>query len=215
MKISDNGDGMTNKIDEALKRQMKDEFVHGYVDENGVRQYPTIVALSKRHDVANVSLHRRSKSEDWQKEKNRVQTEYEDAITQDRMRKMITHGSNLDDRSINLALVMLGDAARRITEDQVNRLELKKILKQNDSPARNEELKDFFLVSKVLTPHEINTISSMVSNAQKIGKLALGQAQEISKVSANVTAPDSLREVIEQLEELATQKSSGARHTIQ
>lgn len=215
MKISDNGDGMTNKIDEALKRQMKDEFVHGYVDENGVRQYPTIIALSKRHDVANVSLHRRSKSEDWQKEKNRVQTEYEDAITQDRMRKMITHGSNLDDRSINLALVMLGDAARRITEDQVNRLELKEILKQNDSPARNEELKDFFLVSKVLTPHEINTISSMVSNAQKIGKLALGQAQEISKVSANVTAPDSLREVIEQLEELATQKSSGARHTIQ
>ena len=215
MKISDNGDGMTNKIDEALKRQMKDEFVHGYVDENGVRQYPTIVALSKRHDVANVSLHRRSKSEDWQKEKNRVQTEYEDAITQDRMRKMITHGSNLDDRSINLALVMLGDAARRITEDQVNRLELKEILKKNDSPARNEELKDFFLVSKVLTPHEINTISSMVSNAQKIGKLALGQAQEISKVSANVTAPDSLREVIEQLEELATQKSSGARHTIQ
>tara|TARA_R110000803_G_scaffold101593_1_gene169530 strand:+ start:73 stop:720 length:648 start_codon:yes stop_codon:yes gene_type:complete len=215
VKISDNGDGMTNKIDEALKRQMKDEFVHGYVDENGVRQYPTIVALSKRHDVANVSLHRRSKSEDWQKEKNRVQTEYEDAITQDRMRKMITHGSNLDDRSINLALVMLGDAARRITEDQVNRLELKEILKKNDSPARNEELKDFFLVSKVLTPHEINTISSMVSNAQKIGKLALGQAQEISKVSANVTAPDSLREVIEQLEELATQKSSGARHTIQ
>ena len=215
MKISDNGDGMTNKIDEALKRQMKDEFVHGYVDENGSRQYPTIVALSKRHDVANVSLHRRSKSEDWQKEKNRVQTEYEDAITQDRMRKMITHGSNLDDRSINLALVMLGDAARRITEDQVNRLELKEILKKNDSPERNEELKDFFLVSKVLTPHEINTISSMVSNAQKIGKLALGQAQEISKVSANVTAPDSLREVIEQLEELATQKSSGARHTIQ
>lgn len=215
MRISDNGDGMTNKIDEALKRQMKDEFVHGYVDEKGVRQYPTIIALSKRHDVANVSLHRRSKSEDWQKEKNRVQTEYEDAIAQDRMRKMISHGSNLDDRSINLALVMLGDAARRITEDQENRIKLQKIINQEDGPSKDQSLKDFFLVSKVLSPHDISTISSMVSNAQKIGKLALGQAQEISKVSANVTAPDSLREVIKQLDELATQKSSGARHTIQ
>ena len=44
MKIYDNGYAMTNKIDEATKIKIKDEFVHGYVDENGVRQYPTVQA---------------------------------------------------------------------------------------------------------------------------------------------------------------------------
>ena len=59
MKIYDNGEDMTNKIDEALKLKIKDEFVHGFVDENGVRQYPTVQALSKRHDVAYSSSHER------------------------------------------------------------------------------------------------------------------------------------------------------------
>jgi hypothetical protein len=206
---------MTNKIDEALKLKIKDEFVHGFVDGNGVRQYPTIQALSKRHEVAYASLHRRSNSEDWQSQKNRVQTEYENAVTQERLQKMIDYGARLDDQSINLALAMLGDAGRRITEDVQNRSDLNNIASMEDGPAKEAALEKFRLKSKVLTPYDMSGIASTVSNAQKIGKLALGQAQEISKVSANVTTPDSLREVIRELDELATQKSSGAQHTLQ
>ena len=220
VKISDNGEHMTIKIDEDLKRKIKDEFVHGYVDGDGVRQYPTIFALSKRHEVANVSLHRRSKSEDWQAEKNRVQTEYENAVTRERIQKMVEHGSRLDDNAINLSLGMMGEAGRLLTEDKVHRARLKEIA---DLPQETKEqikiredlLGKFFLVSKILSTHDLNSIGHAVANAQKIGKLALGQAQEISKVSANVTVPDSLREVIEQLDELADLKSSGSRHTIQ
>jgi hypothetical protein len=206
---------MTNKIDEALKLKIKDEFVHGFVDGNGVRQYPTIQALSKRHEVAYASLHRRSNSEDWQSQKNRVQTEYENAVTQERLQKMVDYGARLDDQSINLALAMLGDAGRRITEDVQNRSDLNNIASMEDGPAKEAALEKFRLKSKVLTPYDMSGIASTVSNAQKIGKLALGQAQEISKVSANVTTPDSLREVIRELDELATQKSSGAQHTLQ
>lgn len=179
---------MVNKIDEALRRKLKEEFVHGYMDEKGVRQYPSISALSKRHDVANISLHRWSKKENWQEEKNRVQTEYELAVQRERMELMVQHGKNLDDRAINLALAMMGDVARRMTEDQ------------NDHK---------------LTPYEMTSLAGVVASAQKIGKLALGQAQEISKVSANVTAPESLREIISDLDELAAAKSSAAKHTIQ
>ena len=179
---------MVNKVEEALRRKIKEEFVYGYVDENGVRQYPSIMALSKRHDVANVSLHRWSKKELWQEEKNKVQTEYELAVQRERMGLMVQHGRNLDDRSINLAMALLGDVARRMSDDQDER---------------------------DLSPHEMTSLANVVANAQKIGKLALGQAQEISKVSANVSTPDSLRQVIADLDELAAAKSSTARHIIQ
>ena len=188
MKITDNVEDMVNKIDEALRRKLKDEFVHVYMDEKGGRQYPSISALSKRHDVANISLHRWSKKENWQEEKNRVQTEYELAVQRERMELMVQHGRNLDDRAINLALAMMGDVARRMTEDKDDHK---------------------------LTPYEMTSLAGVVASAQKIGKLALGQAQEISKVSANVTAPESLREIISDLDELAAAKSSAAKHTIQ
>jgi len=52
-------------------------------------------------------------------------------------------------------------------------------------------------------------------NAQKIGKLALGQAQEISKVSADISNPEAFREVMEQLDEIAEARSSRYKHTVQ
>lgn len=215
MKISDNGEHMTNKIDEELKRKIKDEFVHGYMDDQGVRQYPTILALSKRYDVANVSLHRRSKSEDWQSEKNRVQTEYENAVAKERMAKMLAYGSRLDDNAINLALGIMGDAGRRISEDLQNREKLKQLSELPEGSEKEQQISNFFLTTKILTTHDINSLGHAVANAQKVGKLALGQAQEISKVSANVELPKSLREVLDQLDELAEQKASGAQHTLQ
>jgi len=215
VKIYDNGYAMTNKIDEALKIKIKDQFVHGFVDENGIRQYPTVQALSKKHDVAYASLHRRSKSEDWQTEKNRVQTEYTEAIKKERLEKMVEYGSRLDDDAIKLALAMIGDAGRRINQDVQSRNNLNDIAEMSAGPDRDKALEKFRLTSKILTPHDMSGISHTVSTAQKIGKLALGQAQEISKVSANVTAPDSLRQIIDQLDELASLKSSGAQHTLQ
>ena len=215
MKISDNGEHMTNKIDEELKRKIKDEFVHGYMDDQGVRQYPTILALSKRYDVANVSLHRRSKSEDWQSEKNRVQTEYENAVAKERMAKMLAYGSRLDDNAINLALGIMGDAGRRISDDLQNRETLKQLSLLPEGSEKEQQISNFFLTTKILTTHDINSLGHAIANAQKVGKLALGQAQEISKVSANVELPKSLREVLDQLDELAEQKASGAQHTLQ
>ena len=84
-----------------------------------------------------------------------------------------------------------------------------------DGPDKDAAMRDFRLFYKILSPHDMTSIANSVSNAQKIGKLALGQAQEISKVSANVSAPDSLREIISELDELAGIKASRAKHIIQ
>lgn len=213
--MSDNVANMVNRIDETLKRKIKDEFIHGYLDEQGVRQYPTILALSRRHNVANVSLHRRAKSEDWQSERNKVQTEYEQAVARERVERMAQEGARLDDNAITLALAMMADAGRRIQEDRSNRARLAEILNLPKGAERDAALDKFRQQHKVLSPHDMSGVANTVATAQKIGKLALGQAQEISKVSANVATPDSLREVISELDKLAAIKSSGAKHTLQ
>ena len=96
-----------------------------------------------------------------------------------------------------------------------NRETLKQLSLLPEGSEKEQQISNFFLTTKILTTHDINSLGHAIANAQKVGKLALGQAQEISKVSANVELPKSLREVLDQLDELAEQKASGAQHTLQ
>jgi hypothetical protein len=66
-----------------------------------------------------------------------------------------------------------------------------------------------------LSAAELRELSTVAANAQKIGKLALGEAQEISKVSADVSAPESYFALLEELDELANRKASAGKHTLQ
>ena len=45
-----------------------------------------------------------------------------------------------------------------------------------------------------LKPEHLRELSQVAINAQKIGKLALGQVQEISKVSADISNPEAFKE---------------------
>ena len=62
---------------------------------------------------------------------------------------------------------------------------------------------------------DLREMSNTVLNAQKIGKLALGEAQEISKVSANVTNGDDFQFLVEQIQEINRTRSERANHTLQ
>ena len=66
-----------------------------------------------------------------------------------------------------------------------------------------------------LSVSSLRDMSHTLANAQKIGKLALGEAQEISKVAADVSIPDSFEQLIQELEELADRKASFGQHTLQ
>ena len=103
---------------------------------------------------------------------------------------MVEQSKRLDARSIEIAQALLVKVGRRI---------------QQSLDDLKQELK----------PHELRELSTVSLNAQRIGKLALGEAQEISKVSADVSTPDSFREVLAELDRLAEEKSKTARHTIQ
>lgn len=178
---------MSKKITDEKKITLRDEFVHGYVDGNNVRRYPTIDFLAKKHKVPRATLFRYSSKEDWQKQKNEVQTKIQQAIDDERIERMVQDSKRLDDSAIQIAQAMLGRVGKSLQE------------------AFQREQQDPNGVS--MSMQELRDASTVAQNAQKLGKLALGQAQEISKVSADVSNPEAFTAVMEQLDELANSKS--------
>tara|TARA_R110000803_G_scaffold204542_2_gene270655 strand:+ start:1126 stop:1686 length:561 start_codon:yes stop_codon:yes gene_type:complete len=180
---------MTQKLTENLKIAIRDEFVHGFTDAQAVRQYPTIDFLVKKHGVSRPTLYSYSSDENWQGQKNKVQTEIQTAIDDDRIKRIVSDAKRLDDTSVQIAQAMLTRVGRRLQ-------------KAFDAEDLNPEILG-------IDASELREMSVIAGNAQKIGKLALGQAQEISKVSADVSNPEAFHRVMEQLDELANARSQG------
>lgn len=180
---------MAKKITDELEIEIRDEFIHGYIDVDGVRKYPTIDALVKRHDVSRTRLYTRAQKEDWQGQKNRYQTELRQKLDDERMQRIVDESKRLDDTCIQLAMGMLNVVGRKIQRHMEE---------ERDNPEYEG-----------IPAHVMSHLSATTANAQKIGKLALGEAQEISKVAADVSNPDAFRAVMEQLDELAAARSQG------
>lgn len=185
---------MTQKLTDELKLKIKQEFVEGF-EEDGKKHWPSIDELVKRHDVSRATLFRKAKDEEWQKAKNHFQTQLEEEQEQMRIQSLVSEAKKLDSNSLQIAQAMLSRVGRSLQR------------------AIEAERVDPSQVG--MSPQELRELSHVAANAQKIGKLALGEATEISKVSANVSAPESFQRVMAELDKLATSRSSEHGHTIQ
>ena len=100
---------------------------------------------------------------------------------------MVSEAKRLDDSCIQIAQAMLGTVGRKLQ---------KAIELERSNP-------NLFGMDS----GELGQLSHVTANAQKIGKLALGQAQEISKVAADVSNPEAFHAIMEQLDELAATRA--------
>jgi len=185
---------MAIKLTEDLKLAIRDEFVHGVTNEEGVRQYPTMKALVIKHGVSSTTLYSYSSDENWQGQKNQVQTDIQEKVDADRVERMVSDSKRLDDTAIQIAQALLGRVGR-------------KLQKAYQEEANNPAV-------EAISMQELQAASHVAQNAQKLGKLALGEAQEISKVSANVSNPEAFHRVMDQLDELANAKSQGGSKSL-
>ncbi len=172
--------------DETIQK-VREEFVHGFLKDDGERAYPSLASLATRHSVSQSALYDKAKKDDWQGQKNKYHAELQEKLDAERMRKMVEESSRLDDSCIQIAQAMLGSVGRKLQRS---------IEQERADP-------EF----AGLDPSHLSHLAQVTANAQKIGKLALGEAQEISKVSADVRNPDSFRAVLQQLDELAASRS--------
>lgn len=195
MEQSDNEEAKSIKMTEAMKEDIRREFIHGHTDGNGAFDYPSIDSLVQKYGVPRTTLYRYASKEDWQGQRNHVQTEIDERIRSKRLKDYVEHSNRLDDNALRLAQSLMAKVARKITEDE--------------EQLRNDP--DY----EGMAAGVLDRLASVVGQAQKIGKLALGEAQEISKVSTNVAVPESFREIADELDAIAAAKSQSGNHTIQ
>jgi len=186
--------GQKSTFTDVMKLEARQMFVEGF-EKDGKRTYPSLAELVDHFKVSKATLYRRAKEENWQAQKNRFQSEYQAKRDADRLGALVREGQKLDSNSLQIAQAMLSKVGRRLHQA---------MQREADNPRVTD-----------MTASELRELSHVTANAQKIGKLALGEAQEISKVSADVNAPESFQRLMEQLDEVAAGLSSEHSHTIQ
>lgn len=186
---------MTVKLTEGLKVEIKQQFIEGYLDENSKRVFPFIEQLAETHNVARATLYRHSTKEDWQAQKNKFHTRIEVKTTEKKVNEFAKASSRLDESSLNIAQGLLNSVG----------MKLQKAMEEHRTNPNYVGLPN----------SELREMSNTAINAQKIGKLALGEAQEINKVTANVSTSDDFRGLLDQIQQVNRVRSERADHTIQ
>ena len=177
---------MAKKWTDEIKLKIKEDFVNGEYNADGLLEWPSMDALIKKYGVASATAYKYHQKEGWQAEKNRVQTFISQKRNEERSKQLIETGKKMDIRSMDIAELALEIVEKRyrrcLAADSVN--------------------------AEALTNGELQQLSVVATNAQRIAKLALGEAQEISKVAADVSTPESFRRIMATLDRVAEQRRS-------
>lgn len=176
---------MVKKIaDENIQKALM-EFLEGYFDGNK-RVYPSIKEAGERNGISSAQVYRIARKDSWQDQKNLMQTQINEKVKESRIDKLADERLLLDDRCFQLATVGLAHVNRHF-----------------------QNAKD-----KSIKPSDLESLMRTLTSAQKVGKLALGEAQEIQKVAADVTVPDAFEQFVREVEELGRRKATFGSHSI-
>ena len=182
-----------SKVDQVMTEKLRTQYVEGYM-ENDVRVFPTIDELIKKYDLPVKTAYKRSKEGNWQEQRNTFKSKYEAQRNAQRAKRKAQKADKFDDTAMTLAENILARIGRKLT-----------LAAQQDRVTGEDSI----------TTPELRDIAETVLKAQRAGKLALGEAADIKQVVADDVIPRSLTRIVDQLDQLAAQKSQGANHTIQ
>lgn len=184
---------MATKLTEELARNLLLEYCEGEVQQDGSRMSISLDHLVKKHGVARATLFRRADREKWNEQRNEFLAQARNDIKENRRRDLVVAANNLDKASLAISTALLNRVANKLQRAQAEDAN------GNDT----------------LTASQIQTLAAAALSAQKMGKLALGEASEITKVNADVSVPDSFRKVMSDLHELRASRAERFSPTIQ
>jgi len=161
-----------------LRETMRDEFVQGISDEKGIRKYPTIEELVKKHKVPKTTVYRYAQKEDWKQQRKDFQAGFSEKKDAKKIKALAGEGKQLDLTSVNLAKAIMITVGKQL--------------------AKNSALEERGMEG--LTGHQINALSNSALNAQKLAKLALGENTEKVSIDADSTDRSAFGEVMSLLD---------------
>ena len=178
----------TSKLTETLKIKIRNEFVQGR-GENENKSFPTLDELIKKHKVAQSTLYRTAQNENWKLQRDQFQQSYLEKLDKARTKEMAEESIKMDNNSINLAKALYQTVGQ--------------VIQKNNNDIRNGK--------KGLPPTQINALANAAVVAQRLAKLALGEATH--NIDAKVTENDSFRRAMELLDSVESSRSEGDRAT--
>ena len=179
----------TKKITPTLRNKMRNEFVQGIVDGE-MRSYPTLDELKTKHKVAQSSLYRLAKEDNWKVQRDQFQSELAEKLDKQRTKDLVSKSKRFDDQSISLATALYSSVGQAITRNNT--------LIQGGAEG--------------LKPSQLNALANTVATAQRLAKLALGEATDNINATVNENT-DSFRRAMELLDQVEDQRRSVSSNT--
>jgi len=177
-------------IDATLKEQLRELYVQGIQDVNGNRQYPSIEQLATDHNVAKVTLFRKSSSENWKGQRALFEQRLAQKKDAERVENLVKESVEFDSRNLNIAKALQGQVTHLI------RLAAQEI--------QDNELRRPF------SPVALERLAGACMSIQKIGRLALGETTENTQINGTINNESAIRTVHEFIDELTDLKRKGS-----
>ncbi len=178
----------TTKLTDSLKLKIRNDFVHG-TGEKDKKKFPTLDELIKKYKVAQSTVYRTAQKENWKVQKDQFQQDYLQKLDKARTKEMADESIKFDNNSINLAKALYQTVGQ--------------VIQRNNNDIRNGR--------KGLPPNQINALANAAVVAQRLAKLALGEATH--NIDAKVTENDSFRRAMELLDSVESSRSESDRTT--
>ena len=170
------------KLTLTIKEEIRNKFVHGIEDNRGGRKLYTIDELASDYGIPKPTLYKTAQREDWVLQQKRFQDKYLIELDAKRRDELVQESIQFDKTSLQLAKGLMGQIAQT--------------LRQNS----NEEK---------IQSSTLNSLSHALSQAQKVGKLALGQATDNVNLETNAKDTETFREALGLLDNIAEQRRKG------
>lgn len=180
---------MTKKpktLTKELAEEIRIKFVQGIDTGTNERKYYTLDALAIENNISRSTLYKRAQKESWKAQQERFNEEFLQKLDASRQKVLVEESKKFDSSALSIAKIILNEVGLQLSENSQKR--------QADPNAM------------LLTPQLLQNLAQTAAQAQKLGKLALGESTENMKLNAEVTDTDAFREAMELLDSVAEQR---------
>tara|TARA_R100000773_G_scaffold22815_1_gene20128 strand:+ start:25912 stop:26460 length:549 start_codon:yes stop_codon:yes gene_type:complete len=172
------------KLTAELKEKIRIEYVQGFESETGERKLFNIDELAKKHDVAQTTLYRAAQTDGWKQQRQEFQQEYLTRLDAERAENLVSESKKFDNTSLSLAKLLMATVGQQLRKNQE--------AEQSGG--------------KGINPSQLYSLSNAALSAQRLAKLALGEATTNVNVNANIKDNNAFREAMELLDSVAQQR---------
>ena len=174
----------TTRFTDTLKLKARNDYVQGIDNEEGAKNMPTLDELAKKYKVAKSTLYRVAKKEAWKVDRERFQIQYMAKLDKERVKNLHEESIKFDTTSLNIAKSLMVTVGQAINTNALDKQQGK----------------------KGLPPNQLNALANTAIQAQRLAKLALGEATDNMNLNANIQDADAFREAMELLDSVAEQR---------